>query len=173
MKLKDKIIIDFEEFFSTGRFDFLKLGKTKEWVINNFPDPDGFDEYPQIYKDDIWRYGNIELHFHKEKLFLIFSDYIHDLKGGEALQLNKWFLQNTDRLKLSDVISELNGKQIDFQKITNKTVNGFLNLVLKSGVSLGFYLEGYPDETIDDFDERCKLTNQDEYELGSFSLMQK
>ena len=63
MKLKGKINIDFEEFFTTGKFDFLKLGKTKEWILNNFPDPDGFDEYPEIYKDDIWRYGNIELHF--------------------------------------------------------------------------------------------------------------
>ncbi len=173
MKLKGKINIDFEEFFTTGKFDFLKLGKTKEWILNNFPDPDGFDEYPEIYKDDIWRYGNIELHFNNEELFLIFSDYINDLDGGDSLNLKKWFLENPEKLKLSDVISELNSKHVDFLKSTNKTGQTTVNLELESGVGLGFYLEEKSGEDYDEFLLRCKNTNQNEFNLGSFSLMKK
>ncbi len=173
MKLKEKIVIDFEEFFKSGKFDFLKLGKTKEWIINNFPDPDYFDENQHVYKDDIWRYGNIELHFNKDKLFLIFSDYVDELDGGNSLELKKWFLENTDKLKLSDVISELNKKHIDFNKRKSKIVENAVNLELQSNVQLGFHLEEKENEDNVKFLERCKKTNQDEFRLSSFSLMTK
>ncbi len=173
MKLKEKITIDFEEFFTTGRFDFLKLGKTKEWIINNFPNPDGFDDHPEVFKDDIWRYGNIELHFDNDELYLIFSDYINELEGGDALELKKWFLENTEMLKLADVISQLNSKHIDYQKRTNTTGQTTVNLKLQSGVKLRFYLEEKPNENHEEFLQRCKNTNQNDYNLGSFSLMRK
>lgn len=173
MILKEKLNIDLEVFFATGKFDFLKLGKTKEWIINNFPDPDGFDENPAIFKDDIWTYGNIELHFNNDELFLIFSDYINDLDGGNSLELKKWFLENTKKLKLSDVISELNNKHIDFQKRTNKIGPLTVSLELESGVNLGFLLEENSDEDYKDFLERCKKTNHDQYKLGSISLIKK
>lgn len=170
MKLKEKITIDFELFFTTGKFDFLKLGQSKEWIINNFPDPDGFDEYPEILKNPVWRYGNIELHFLKDELFLIFSDYINTLDGGDSLELKKWFLEDTEKLNLSDVISILNGKHIDFRKITNTLGQRTVSLELNNNVSLGFSLEEKLDEDYEVFLERCKSTNQNEFRLGSFSL---
>lgn len=45
MKLSHKISIIFLDFFKTGRFDCLKLGQTKEYIVHNFPDPDGFDSH--------------------------------------------------------------------------------------------------------------------------------
>lgn len=171
MNLKEKIEIDFKEFFTTGKFDFLKLGKTKNWVINNFPDPDGLKEYPKVFEDDIWRYGNIELHFNNDELFLIFSDQIKELDGGTSLKLNKWFLGNTEKLDLSEVITQLNDKHIDFKKRTNNVGKLTVNIELESGVNLGFFLEQKSNEEYDDFIERCKKTNQNEYTLGSFSLM--
>lgn len=75
MKLKDPIQVDLLEFFRIGKFDYLKLGQTKEWIINNFPDPDGMNT--DTYESPIWVYGNIELHFNDdETLYLIYSDYI-------------------------------------------------------------------------------------------------
>ena len=75
MKLAEPIKIDLLSFIKTGKFDCIKLGKTKEWIIHNFPDPDGFSK--EIYDCRIWLYGNIEFHFRKDAtLFLIFSDYI-------------------------------------------------------------------------------------------------
>ncbi len=150
MKLKEKIIIDFKEFLSTGKFDFLKHGKTKEWVINNFPDPDGFDDAPEIYKDDIWCYGNIELHFHEEELFLVYSDYIDTLDGGESLELKKWFLGNEKIPTLIEVISELNKEHIDFEKTTRNT-NDIIEIKLASGVKLSFILEEKENESHDNF----------------------
>ena len=171
MKLKEKVIIDFEAFFTFGKFDFLKLGKTKEWILNNFPDPDGFDENPDIVQYDIWLYGNIELHFNKDKLFMIFSDYINKLDGGNFLKLKKWFLKDSELLKLSDVIDHLNEKHIDFSKKKNHIVKSSVMLKLQSGVELSFHLDQrYDEENEEEFLKRCLNTNHNEFNLSSFHL---
>ena len=134
MKLKQKIEIDFLEFFKTGRFDYLKLGQTKEWIRNNFPDPDcgGFN-------DNIWCYGNIELHFYKEQLFLIYSDYLSELNGGKSLKLNKWILETPENLTLEFVIYKLNETQIDFTLTHNKKCKNQIEIhLIESGIKLGF-----------------------------------
>lgn len=173
MKLKEKINIDFEEFFATGKFDFLKLGKTKEWVMNNFPDPDGFDEDPEVFNDDIWYYGNIELHFNEDELFLIYSDYINDLDGGDSLELEKWVLEDTNKLKLSDIIHVFNEIHLNFCKKKDNIFHEMITLELDSGVSLTFQLKEDPEESNDEFIERCKKTNQNEFQLSSFCLMRR
>ncbi|MBD0404064.1 hypothetical protein [Flammeovirga sp. EKP202] len=170
MKLKEKISIDLEEFLTTGKFDFIKLGKTKEWILNNFADPDGYEEHPKIIKDDVWTYGNIEFHFYNNKLFLIFSDNLDILKGGKSLTLKKWILESPEKLTLNDMISALNNKHIDFHKKTNKMEQLTVQLILESGVNLGFALEQHLNEDYEDFLERCQKTNQDKYILCSFSL---
>lgn len=173
MRLKEKIVIDFEEFFTSGKFDFIQLGKTKEWITHNFPDPDGFDEHPEIFNEDIWTFGNIEFHFNKDELFLIYSDCINELDGGDSLELKKWFLEETEKLKLSEVLSQLNAKHIDFCKKTNSTLPTTVHLELQSGVDLAFSLEERPEENYSDFIERGKSTSQDEFMLVSFSFMRK
>ncbi|MEH0155456.1 hypothetical protein V6R21_15015 [Limibacter armeniacum] len=171
MKLKQKVVIDFKEFLTTAKFDYLKIGDTKEWVLNNFPDPDSFDEYPDMIKDDIWRYGNIELHFHNEALFLIYSDYIQELNGGDSLDLKKWFLEDIQKLTLLDVISIFNKNHVDYCKKTYTTGQTTVTLDLSSGVKLGFSLEEADGEDTEGFYERSKSSNQDIFMLTSFSLM--
>src|SRR5689334_18675877 len=99
MKLSDPIKIDLLEFFKTGKFDYVKLGQSKEWIVNNFPDRDDATDYN--YNDPIWRYGNIELHFRDdETLHLIYSDYIDTLDGGPSLRFDKWILNEPENLTL-------------------------------------------------------------------------
>jgi len=58
MVLSHPITINLLTFFKTGKFDYLKLGKTKEWILNNFPDPDGDFEKEEYLKNhvNIWQY---------------------------------------------------------------------------------------------------------------------
>ena len=62
MKLETKINIDILDFIKNGKFDYIKLGQTKEWILNNFPDPDILD-----FKYNIWTYGNIEFHWNEKR----------------------------------------------------------------------------------------------------------
>ena len=41
MQLPRPISIDMLDFLHDGRFDCIEPGQTKEWILNNFPDPDG------------------------------------------------------------------------------------------------------------------------------------
>lgn len=136
MNLKEKIKIDFLDFFKFGKFDFIKLGQTKEWILNNFPEPDSrFSEEMLKNGFDIWTYGDIEFHFERQKLFLIFSDHFETLKGGKKLKLDRWILSDISKLNLLYVLKELNSENIDYKK---KTDNLGVTLRLNSGVELTF-----------------------------------
>ena len=50
MQLPRPISIDMLDFLHDGRFDCIEPGQTKEWILNNFPDPDGKCRIA----DDIW-----------------------------------------------------------------------------------------------------------------------
>ncbi len=101
---------------------------------------------------------------------MIFSDYINELDGGDSLRLNKWILDNTDKLKLSDIINEFNEIHLNFNKKKNKIIQEMITLDLDSGVSLTFHLEENIEESYNEFIERCNNTNQNEFKLSSFSL---
>ena len=136
MKLQTKIKIDFWDFIKNGKFDCIKLGQTKEWILNNFPDPDNFSADFLSSKYNIWTYGNIEFHFNKSsELFLIYSDYLDKLDGGDNLELNKWIFETFPKLNLIYVITKLNEQEIDYCKSSEQFC---VRLTTKNGVELGF-----------------------------------
>jgi len=158
VKLARPINIDLLDFFKTRTFDCLKFGQDKSWVSSHFPAPDSqFDKEMQSGGFDIWTYGNIELHFENEKLFLIFSDDLGDLSGGEHLTLQRWILEDVEQLNCLFVMKSLNAKNINFNKQTD---NLDVTLKFKSGVELTF-------EKINDQDN---LSSND-FRLISFGLV--
>ena len=114
MNFNHKIKIHLLDFFKTGKFDYLQIGKAKEWILNNFPDPDEFGAGKTLQSATIWRYGNIELHFANDKLNQIYTDYISDMDAGEGIELDKWILANPNNLNVDNVIKELLVEKIDF-----------------------------------------------------------
>lgn len=159
MKLNNPIDIDVLDFFKTGKFDYLKLGQSKEWILNNFPDPDDFGMGENLLHAKIWFYGNIELHFDKEDLCLIFSENIHDLTGGQFLKLNKWILEEPGKLSLAYVILQLNKQRIDFFKKTERLDEEYIRLqIVDSNVWLTF------------INHENEFTNPNDFMLSAFSL---
>lgn len=158
MDIKDKIKIDFLEFFKFGKFDIIKLGQTKEWILNNFPEPDSRFSREMLKSGfDIWTYGDIEFHFAGQELFLIFSDHFSTLKGGKKLKLEKWILSDISKLNLLYVLTELNSNSIFYKK---KTDNLGVTLRLNSGVELTF-------ENINETDG----LSSDEFQMVAFGLV--
>lgn len=158
MKLSAPVHINMLQFFKTGTFDCLKLGQSKAWVLSNFPDPDsGWDEDMQSGGFDIWTYGNFELHFEKGKLFLIFSDNLENLHGGEDIELEPWIFSEPHRLNLSEVLKAINEQAMSYKKQSD---NLGVVLRLESGVEFTF-------ENIDDVDG----LSENEFSLTSFGLV--
>src|SRR5688500_4761400 len=114
MTLTEPIDIDLLAFIKLGKFDYIKLGQTKEWIINNFPDPD--DTYKDNYNSPIWFYGDIEFHFNDDnELFLIYSDHIDTLNGGQNLRLHKWIFEKSEQLTIENVIRHLAKERIGYR----------------------------------------------------------
>lgn len=118
MEFNHKIEIDLLGFLKTGKFDYLKIGQTREWFVNNFPNPDNFTEGDnwKTGRFEIFKYGDIEIHFKDDKLFLIHADYFKVIDGGPSLELKRWiFKKHSLKLNLLYVSSELLKEVVDFQ----------------------------------------------------------
>ena len=118
MQLPRPINIDMLDFLRDGRFDCIEPGQTKEWILNNFPDPDGKCRIA----DDIWLYSNIEFHFGDGELVHIYSDHFpHEkLHGGRHIVLKRRLLSRVRKLSLPRVIRRLNRRGINFVKRSDK-----------------------------------------------------
>ena len=101
-------------FFQTGLFGNLTLGKTKEWVRDNFSFPDGDPSLKAHKRANIWLYGNIEFHFHENELYLIHCDHVSTLNGGHKIDLDKWIFEDPTVLYLPHITKALTKQQIAF-----------------------------------------------------------
>ncbi len=162
MQLKYKLHLDFEEFLRDGKFDYIQLGKTKEWIINNFPDPDA-----PFLDQSIWLYGNIEFHFDGDMLFLIHLEKFKDLDVSDKFHINPWFLGTQYRLK--DILHELNQKHMDYYKVT-RDFDGTIELVmLKSKVKLFFTFKEDFKKNMTENRLAMEQSNQGEFILTALS----
>ena len=120
----NKVTIDLFDFIKSGKFDCIKIGQTREWILNNFPNPDGFNDGGNWRNGEfeIFTYGDFELHFSNDILFLIFADFAGEFDPGKSLLFsNKWFFEkDTSQLNVSFVINELIAKRINFSTTINK-----------------------------------------------------
>ncbi len=134
--------IDFFEFFKNGIFDYIKIGKTKEWILNNFPNPDGFYNYggTNLLSDkcSIWKYGAIEFHFDRNELYFIWCDNLPNLKDTSNIKLKKWFLDDLSKLTLSFVLSILNTEQMNYKITFDSDLKNSVIYIEKSNVELWF-----------------------------------
>ena len=160
--MRTQIEINLLDFFRDAKFDCIKTGQTKEWILNNFTEPDAFNLHSKLFMStecNIWTYGSIEFHFNQEgELFLIYSEYLDEFDIGEDLKLEKWILNDYSALTLSYTLIELNKQNINYCK-SDDSFEG-VKLKLESGVELSF--TNGSDEKIED---------PNELHLNNFSLM--
>ena len=173
MTLTEPIDIDLLTFIRTGKFDYIKLGQTKEWILNNFPDPD--EMYKDNYNSPIWFYGNIEFHFHDDDtLFLIYSDYIDTLHGGQSLRLQKWIFDEPEKLTIENVTRHLTKERIAFKLEYGTLSNGYTSAaieIIASKVKLSFALPENDEEDYEQYLLRLKSIDSNLFQLFSISLM--
>lgn len=143
MNFNHKIEIDMFEFLKTGKFDYIELGQTKDWILNNFPNPDYRSKEGQFDKGvDIWLYGKVEFYFSEGKLYQIFSDHFQNdyyqgkkFNMGDDIIVKPWIFKHPKKLTLDYVIRKFIKVGIDFEK---QTTSHSIDLILKSGVKLIF-----------------------------------
>lgn len=152
MQKKDKTEIDLWEFVRNGKFDILKIGQSREWVLNNFPKPDFF-ENGESWKNgefEIFSYGDFELHFSNDILFMIFADFTGKVNGGKSLVFSdKWILKKeTSKLNLTYVIDKLLKEKIDFSTKRDDKLN---SIILKTTKNIEIHFEADASTNPEDY----------------------
>ena len=167
--------IDLLSFITSGKFHYIELGQTKEWITNNFSDPD--ETYKDNYNSPIWFYGNVEFHFDEnEILFLIYSDHIDTLDGGQSIRLEKWIFKVSENLTIEKIIRHLVRERITFKLEFGTLSSGYSTATIEieqSQVKLSFALQENEEEDYEQYLVRCKSEDSNLFRLFSFSLMTK
>ena len=138
MKFNHPIEISMEDFIKKGMFDCIQIGQSKEWILNNFPDPD--NGYSMSYKDTIWCYGSFQFFFDKNQLYRIFCED-SALCVPKSLKIDKWvFGLPVTLLKFIEI---LNRDSVDFE-LTHRNSKHEVSprveiAILCSKVRLDFY----------------------------------
>ena len=83
------------DFARTGCLGPIHCGLTREDLRGLLGDPPSWGLAGSRSRATIWRYGDVEFHFHDNahNIWLIFSDHDHLADGGETLVLDPWVIQ--------------------------------------------------------------------------------
>ena len=183
MSTSNKMNIDLKEFFIKGHINGIKPSISKDQFLAQYPKPDAFETNPELFMDssakrypNIWTYGNIEFHFNKEGLFMVWCDHIGDfygkLKGGPSIELSRWFLEENTTINCINLIEILNHENLDFSRTTNKYSES-IELSLSNRVQFTFHLESHWSVEPELAKKRKEETSLNKYTLSAFSLMDK
>ena len=154
------IQINLRDFFLKGQFDSVKIGQTKDYIINNFAQPD--DDSDMGYNMRIFSYGCIEFHFEFDVLFLIWCDNLTYLKNTKSIKFDKWIIKDLAKMTLPNVLKILNSEKSNYSvKFDEKLKNAIIK-IKPSNVNLWF--EPMKEEN----DE-----NPNNYKLIAFGLSDK
>lgn len=181
MSTLNKMTIDLKEFIITGHINGIKPGISKDKFLFQHPQPDAFNSDPEDFltndvtmSPNIWTYGDIEFHLNTEGiLFMIWCDHIGDfygkLKGGQSIDLHRWFLEENTTIGCIELIEILNHENLDFSRSDNKHSES-LELHLVNGVQFSFHLESHWSEEAEIVKNRKEETSFNNYKLSAFSL---
>lgn len=120
---KNPLSVSFKGLILQEKFECVKLGATKEWLSRNFPEPDGYLSDETAETSNVWRYGNLEFHFYKDILYMIFTDYVESVDGGPKLDLDPWILKSDEPSFFMDWVQLLNRENRDFKAVQKPDIN--------------------------------------------------
>lgn len=176
MRLNHKIKIDLFEVLRTGKFDFVTIGKSKEWILQNFVDPDARMDIESKGEANYWIYGRIEFYFEQEILVEISMKDVRSLDGGQNLEIDDWIFNENDGQTVKSVIEQIVKNRIEFQvkhHVSEYNCQTSIGL-LQAGAHLVFN----PDEPeVIDYNkwmkEDSKLIDPNLHKLSSISLVER
>ena len=90
-----KVSVSMQDFLRTGEFGPVRLGISRRQLRGHLGEPEDWGPAPRAkHNAAIWKYGDIEFHFHfrEDSLVGIFADGVEELRGGGAIDLDPWVL---------------------------------------------------------------------------------
>ncbi len=95
------------EFARTGRFGRIEVGAARQQILEALPPPSSWSAGSAWDEAEIWKYGQVELHFAKDCLRMIFSDSAGLGDGSPSLNIDAWVLRRgLPRTLLEDALRD-------------------------------------------------------------------
>lgn len=137
---EQKTTVDILDFFKTGFIKNITISEKKTFVIDDLGIPDDFALGKNLEEAQVLIYGNIEFHFEKNNLYLIYCDKITGLNGGKNIHLLKKVFEK-DILTLESFIDYFIIEDI-YYIIEDETDDNCISVILQnSNVKFEFYPE--------------------------------
>ena len=102
------------------------LGSPETWGMSS----------SQVETAEIWKYGDIEVYFHDDELWMIFTDTFDIPTGGPSLNLDPWVVRYG--ILQHDFEPELRKEDISFTCADNRHNQGEVNLTTDAKVCFTF-----------------------------------
>ena len=80
------------EFAKTGKIGPVHVNMSRKNVHLHLGTPSHWGSEEELWKAEIWCFGDIEIYFAAELVEMIFSDNEHHYKGGEQLRVEPWIV---------------------------------------------------------------------------------
>lgn len=134
-----KVNVSMQDFLRTGEFGPVRLGLSRRQLRGLLGEPEDWGVFPRAkHNATIWKYGDIEFHFHfrEDALVGVFADGVEELRGGGAIDLDPWVLNG--HALVEQVLGELAAANISCQRIPWTHDDATERFLVGAGVELLF-----------------------------------
>lgn len=126
-----------QEFIQSGVLGSLDVGMSRSAVEECLGAPPSWEAKARGYrKADIWKYGDIELYFQDDVLWMIFADDFEVPDGGPRIQLDAWIISGD--LTQAEAERHLASQSIRYRKEALPYNQNGVRLVAGSDTTLTF-----------------------------------
>jgi hypothetical protein len=131
--------ISFDDSLRVGKFGPFAIGDPRDDVSERLDGVDHAEIVGRKRTGCIWLYGEIEFHFHLDRLVLVHCDRGSLFEGGKSLKVrSKKFRAG---MSLTEATAILHGRNIAFRAHPRLDFADQKTLVLPGGFQLGFVID--------------------------------
>lgn len=146
----------FKEFIESGVLGLLRVGMKRAEVEQSLGAPPSWEARARGYrKADIWKYGDIELYFQDDALWMIFADDFQVPDGGPQIELDAWIISGN--LSQAQAEERLASEGIRYHKEALPYNQNGVRLIAASGVVLAFAGEDAGHRPLRSIHRRLKM----------------
>ena len=107
------VVFAVREMVVEGQLAGVRPGDPRTLVRAQLGAPDDWQADAAVETAAIWRYGNFEVHFDGDVVWMLFNDYLDELDAGPGRSLDPWIL--ADAVPGPDeVMQRLRAEQVPF-----------------------------------------------------------
>ncbi len=128
-----------QDFLRSGEFGPIRLGISRDQLRGHLGNPEDWGPFPKSERRaTIWKFGDIEFHFHfkEDALVGIFADGVEKLRGGGAINLDPWVFNGG--VLVEQVLESLAEANIPYQRIHQDLDDNTERFQVGGGVELLF-----------------------------------